>query len=170
MTSKDLEIWWEFRFKLLRIASWQLHRSVNYRRFHVGAAALVHNGMEYAVTTGANWMPGHPGLSKEKSWAKVCAETEAVLRARLRGYHRIVGIAVVGKPQPDDSSVVRQSTLHPCVECRQMLIDVGFCRHGRILTGYFVPGVPEPYMVEEHTFEALVLLHHGANAALALSP
>lgn len=49
---------------------------------------------------------------------KVCAETRAIRRARRAGMTNIIGMVVVGDPQPDDGSGLASPTLHCCEECR----------------------------------------------------
>lgn len=116
------------------------HHAVNYRDFLVGAAGLMWNGPargEYAIVVGANWMPHSGG-------AKVCAEVMAITRGLLRGYHELVGLAVVGMPQPDDESGVAPSTLHPRGGCWRMFREPGVRDAVPILTAVYAPDVPFP--------------------------
>src|SRR5689334_2420367 len=125
VTKLDLEVWRDHRYQALQIAESQLSRAVNYRGCKVGAAALMHDGRDYAFFGGANWMPGHDLLAKV-DWMKVCAEADAVIRGVLRGYRRLIGVAVVGQPQEDSASGMRPPTLHPCIICRYMFADIRF--------------------------------------------
>lgn len=52
------------------------------------------------------------------SAGKVCAETRTIRRAQKAGMTNIIGMVVVGDPQPDDGSGLASPTLHCCEECR----------------------------------------------------
>lgn len=143
----------------------QLGEKVNHRKFHVGAAALMWNGEEYRVPVGANWMP-------VKGGPKICAEQAAVQNGRDYGYDFVVGLAVVGKPQPDDMSGLIPDTLHLCHGCRVWSIEQGFDFDMPIVTAYFVDGIPdrweprEPLLLarEEYTLRELLILHRELRA------
>jgi cytidine deaminase len=96
-------------------------RADSYRGFKVGCAMYAFRrcpenlellGSRWKIFCGYNTKPTKDSL-------KICAEHRALMSARQAGYTRIVGMAVVGDPQPDDSGILHP-TLHPCKMCIDM--------------------------------------------------
>jgi len=92
-------------------------QAISYRDFKVGCAVLARNPEapeeeRYYVFLGAN-------MKVTKESRPICAEQVAVQAARCAGYTDIIGIVVVGAPQPqeDPDSGVDFLALDPCVEC-----------------------------------------------------
>ena len=85
-----------------------------YSKFRVGAAVLTSGG----VFEGANIETASTNLG-------ICAERAALIHARMRGEHEIIGVAVscpdiVGNK---DGSVDEQRAM-PCGACRQWLAEL----------------------------------------------
>lgn len=92
-------------------------QAISYRDFKVGCAVLAHNPEApeekcLAMFLGAN-------IKATKESRPICAEQVAVQAARCSGYPDIIGIVVVGVPQPqeDPHSHVDFLALDPCKEC-----------------------------------------------------
>ncbi len=97
--------------QLLKMAREATFMGMSYRGFQVGCAVLACNPLSglWEVITSANVKP----LSH---WPKVCAERSAISYATMVcGFNRILRMAVVGMPQPEEQT----PTLHPCAVCRQ---------------------------------------------------
>ncbi|MDO8529526.1 MAG: cytidine deaminase [bacterium] len=96
-----------------------LNAALSYRNFTVGCAlyafkpdAYYYNDV-HKVFRGVNMKIG-------KNSHKICAEQVAIGAARAEGYRFIIGMAVAGKPQPDDESFLAPDTLHSCSDCREL--------------------------------------------------
>ncbi|PJA93518.1 MAG: hypothetical protein CO132_02710 [Candidatus Kerfeldbacteria bacterium CG_4_9_14_3_um_filter_45_8] len=97
--------------ELVEMARAAQRRAQSYRGFRVGAVALAFNGREYRAFAGINMKPLEDG-------PKICAEQVAVGGAIASGYGTVIGLVVIGEPQPNEE---RTLTLHPCWVCRTLL-------------------------------------------------
>lgn len=122
----------------------------NYRKFHVGAAVLAHNGDGLKIFGGANIMNG-------KGRPKVCAEQQAIKHAFLERYTEILIVSVVGKMQPDKESRIVSPTLHPCADCRKLMRDM-YCLSDDALIYTF--SFEEDGPTELYPFLKLMELHN----------
>ncbi len=89
---------------------------LSYRNFLVGGAAFAFNryaprGEQWKIFYGAN-AKVNPQAPKE------CGERNAVNAARCVGYTDIIGIVVVGVPQPNEAGITHP-TLRPCHICME---------------------------------------------------
>ncbi|PJE75745.1 hypothetical protein COV04_03215 [Candidatus Uhrbacteria bacterium CG10_big_fil_rev_8_21_14_0_10_48_11] len=107
-------------------------------------------GVRWTTFVGAN-------LKTAENIRPVCAEQGAVSAARMAGYTRILGLAVVGIPQADHDSGLTHRTLPPCGVCRRTLSAFPEMRSDtRILTA----GIDGDIIhTEECNFNELVQLH-----------
>jgi len=96
-------------------------RADSYRGFKVGCAMYAFRrypenrellGTRWKIFCGYNTKPTEDSL-------KICSEHRALADARQAGYTLIVGMALVGSPQPDDAGILHP-TLHPCQVCVNM--------------------------------------------------
>lgn len=92
--------------------------AVSYRDFHVGAVLLAATGdlRFVGVIEAANTKP-------TPASDKVCAEKRLFGRARKKGYVEPVGLVVCGELNADHGSDLESPTLHPCLECREIIPD-----------------------------------------------
>jgi cytidine deaminase len=105
-------------------------RSVSYRPFPVGCMVMAYKETHdpqarWGYFRGAN-------IKAAKETPKICAEMTAIMGAMQQGYTRIVGMVIVGQPQPDQGSGKLSETLHPCESCRaafKVLPVVTPCTH-----------------------------------------
>lgn len=98
--------------------------AASWRDFRVGCAAfawdpkrhaLADFGERWKVITAANMKP----VEGEQN---ICCERLAIGTARNAEYERIIGLVVVGEPQPDHRSGLITPTLHPCYHCRTFML------------------------------------------------
>lgn len=131
-------------------------RSVSYRPFPVGCMVMAYKETHdpqarWGYFRGAN-------IKAAKETPKICAEMVAIGSAMQQGYTRIIGMAIVGQPQPDQGSGKLSKTLHPCESCRaafKVLPVVTPCTH--VLMARPLPD--ERFDCEEMTVEALEQVH-----------
>lgn len=92
--------------------------AVSYRNFKVGGVLLAATGdfRFIGVIDAANTKP-------KPSADKVCSEKRLFGRARKKGYVEPVGLVVCGELNPDHGSGLESPTLHPCMECRDIIPD-----------------------------------------------
>lgn len=121
-------------------------RNKSYRNFQVGCAVLAWDGETYRMFVGANAKPIEGG-------PKICAEQVAVMSAIAAGFETIVIIVMAGTPQPDDTSGIATTTLHPCFNCRTIFGAI--LPHDTPVTTVHNHSGP----TEQHTLEAIIALH-----------
>lgn len=137
-------------------------QALSYRNFRVGCAVYAwkpwREGDDLANYLGARWRVfTGANLKPDPDTQKFCAERSAINASRSAGYTKIIGFAVVGKPQPDDESGLTHSTLHPCGVCRRTLGALPeVSGETRVLTG---SPQDQDILVHEFSFEELLALH-----------
>jgi cytidine deaminase len=164
--------WSESRMALVQGAYEAMERAVSWRNFNVGCAVYAwrpyieadgwllaedpadYLGVRWKAFIGANVKPG-------ENIRTTCAEQVAAFAAHMAGYTRIIGMVIVGTPQPDDESGLMRHTLHPCATCRRVLAALPEVRGDtRILTGGLAhDDEGERIDLEEFSFEEILKLH-----------
>lgn len=114
--------WMQAREALLYQAQKAAKQSRSYRPFPVGCMVMAYKRthdwtQRWGYFRGAN-------IKVSKQSPKICAEAIAIGAALQQGYERIVGMAIVGQPQPDNGSGIESATLHPCEACRALFREV----------------------------------------------
>ena len=142
------------KLELVRQAREIYYNADNYRSFFVSAIFLVWHDGEYSTYKGVNVM-------HDKGGPKCCAEKGAYIGARADGLCKqpddvVVAVIVVGKPQPDSGSGKKSPTLHPCRECRQMLVAIPAVQDDTII---YTTGPNELDPFEEQRFNQLYSYH-----------
>lgn len=118
-------------------------RAISWRNFRVGCAVLAYSAEgRWKVFTGFNVK--RAGDSRD---GKVCAEVIAIYAAMKAGYDRIIGMVIVGKPEPESLP-----TLRPCRECRLVFKALRMRPETLVVT----ISSEDSNRVEVHTFETLL--------------
>ncbi len=142
----------------------QLGKKHQYRSFGVGAAALVFRNDRHLWEGGTGTTIGY-NSKQTPVGRKCCAERRLFNVASAMKWQRIVGIVVVGLYQPDDTSKHECTTLHPCLECREMMRDHPLARMDMpIITA--LPPPEEPFDIDRwepeqewHTLGEILDIH-----------
>lgn|GEM_PF-3066663 len=125
----------------------------SYRAFRVGCAVLAidNSRSKIGIYFGGNYTP-----YKGAEWN--CAEKRALESTGKKGFNGILAIAVVGKPQKDNSGVT-SDTLHPCSRCRDMFESSTLIKPDTLV----LTATPELDEFELHTADSLALRHKTGN-------
>lgn len=130
-------------------------RAASWRNFRVGCALLAFKTSS-AYSAAERWMVfAGSNIKITKESRTICAEQIAVSAAREAGYDRIIGMIIVGNPQPEEGSLKEYPTLHPCKECRRMFSGLSVVTGNTII----VTTLPGGKTLEVHTFEELLAAH-----------
>jgi cytidine deaminase len=152
---------WQLREHLvIRAREAAAKYALSWRNFIVGCAVFAYDskrteywqfGTRWKIFTGCNFKPFEDGHN-------VCAEQIAIGAAVNEGYERIIGMALVGEPQPDGETGLKGKTLYPCKNCRAFFQALPQVRSDTIIISA-TRDEREP--IEVYTVEDLLKLHDG---------